>query len=122
MPLKVAIVPDKFKGTLTAPEAAKAIAAGWRQIRPEDQLDLIPMSDGGDGFGETLALQESGERRRTRTVNAAGESIGTTWWWLPDSQTAVVETARVIGLAQLPRGKFHPFDLDTYGLGLVLKR
>ena len=54
-PMRVLITPDKFKGTLTAQQAAAAIAAGWRRVRPHDHLDLLPMSDGGDGFGEVLA-------------------------------------------------------------------
>ena len=62
MALRVVIIPDKFKGTLTAPEAAAAIELGWRQARPKDRLELIPMSDGGDGFGETLSFQGNGER------------------------------------------------------------
>lgn len=119
---RVVIVPDKFKGTLTAVEAARAIARGWRRVRPGDLLELIPMSDGGDGFGETIALQEKGRRRRLKTVNAAGQSIWAPWWWVSRSRTAIVETARVAGLAQLPADKFHPFDLDTYGLGIFISK
>jgi glycerate kinase len=120
--LRVVIIPDKFKGTLTAPEAAAAIEKGWRQERPKDRLELIPMSDGGDGFGETLSLQGNGERRRVKTINAAGESIWTPWWWIPKSQTAVIETAQVVGLAQLPKGKYHPFELDSFGLGTLVSK
>ena len=119
---RVVIVPDKFKGTLTAVEAARAIARGWRRVRPEDRLELIPMTDGGDGFGETIALQEKGRRRRLKTVNAAGQSIWSPWWWVSRSRMAIIETARVVGLAQLPAGKFHPFDLDTYGLGIFISK
>src|SRR5436190_10090956 len=54
-PLRVLIVPDKFKGTLSAVEAAAAIAKGWRRRRPKDRLEWLPMSDGGDGFGEVLS-------------------------------------------------------------------
>ena len=54
MSLNVLIVTDKFKGTLTAQAAAELIARGWREARPEDVLELLPMSDGGDGFGEVL--------------------------------------------------------------------
>ena len=54
MPLKILIAPDKFKGTLTAPQAAEAIARGWRSARPQDKLELLPMSDGGDGFGDIV--------------------------------------------------------------------
>ena len=53
--MRVLIVPDKFKGTLTARAAAECIASGWREARPNDELTLLPMSDGGDGFGEVLA-------------------------------------------------------------------
>jgi glycerate kinase len=42
------------------------------------------------------------------------------WWWQPETRTAVVESARVIGLAMLPPGQFHPYELDTFGLGKVL--
>ena len=118
--MRVVVIPDKFKGTLTAPDAAAAIQSGWSLERPSDTLELIPMSDGGDGFGATLALQEGGVRKRMKTVNAAGESIWAPWWWIPKSRTAVIETALVIGLAQLPPGKFHPFDLDTFGLGKLI--
>ena len=49
--MKVLIVPDKFKGTLTALAASEAIARGWKRARPHDTIKLLPMSDGGDGFG-----------------------------------------------------------------------
>ena len=55
MARRVLIAPDKFKGTLSALEAAQAIATGWRQARPEDTLILQPISDGGDGFGPLMA-------------------------------------------------------------------
>ncbi|MFM8879626.1 MAG: glycerate kinase, partial [Verrucomicrobiota bacterium] len=51
MSLRVLIVPDKFKGTLTAAAAAEAIAEGWRGVRPGDSLSLLPISD-GDRQGE----------------------------------------------------------------------
>jgi glycerate 2-kinase len=119
--MKVLIVPDKFKGTLTAAEAARAIAAGWSRMRPGDELSLLPMSDGGDGFGEIISSLLSAEPMTSATVDAAHRPITAPWWWHDASRTAIVESARVIGLAQLPRGKYHPFDLDTRGLGVVLQ-
>jgi glycerate kinase len=119
--MKVLIVPDKFKGTLTAHQAAEAIAQGWRITRPSDHLELLPMTDGGDGFGEILGHLLQAERQEWRTVNAAHEPIEGEWWWSESSQTATVESAKVIGLAMLPPGKFHPFQLDTRGLGQLLR-
>ena len=120
MSLRVLIVPDKFKGTLTAQQAAEAIACGWSSVRAADTVELLPMSDGGDGFGIVLSALLKAETRVTKTVDAAHRPVSAEWWWEPKSATAIIEAARVNGLVQLPRGKFHPFELDTFGLGAVI--
>jgi glycerate kinase len=78
------------------------------------------MSDGGDGFGEVISRLLGAVPRETRTVDAAHHPCEATWWWHAASRTAIIESARVVGLAMLPAGKFHPFELDTFGLGAVL--
>ena len=119
--MNVLVVPDKFKGTLTASQAAEAIARGWRSVRPGDQLELLPMSDGGDGFGEIMSALLGAAPKMTSTIDAAHRRCDATWWFDEQTRTAIVESARIIGLGQLPRGKYHPFDLDTGGLGEVLQ-
>src|SRR5438445_680027 len=121
MPLNVLIVTDKFKGTLTAQTAAELIALGWREARPQDSLDLLPMSDGGDGFGEVLVRLLKLEERMIATLDAAHTPLQAKWWWDPKTRTAIIESAGIIGLALLPTEKFHPFDLDTFGLGAALQ-
>jgi glycerate kinase len=119
--LKILIAPDKFKGTLTAAEAAAAIARGWRTARPGDELELLPISDGGDGFGQVLSGLLRAKPQMIRTVDAAHRTCKTQWWWAPKSKTAIIESANIIGLALLPPEKFHPFDLDTFGLGAAIR-
>ena len=121
MPLNVLVVPDKFKGTLTAQAAAELIARGWREARPDDHLVLLPMSDGGDGFGAVLSGLVEGEEQSLATVDAAHRPLQAIWWWDRRTQTAIIESAGIIGLALLPPNKFHPFDLDTFGLGAALQ-
>ena len=121
MPLNVLIVTDKFKGTLTAQAAADSISRGWLQARPQDRLELLPMSDGGDGFGEVLGRLLKVEERTLSTLHAAHTPLQAKWWWDPGTSTAIIESARIIGLALLPSRKFHPFDLDTFGLGAALQ-
>ncbi len=118
--MKVLVSPDKFKGTLTASQAAASIASGWRRSRPADELELLPISDGGDGFGEVLSQLMGGELQTSKTVDAAHRPCEASWWWVASSQTAIIESARVIGLAQLSGAKYHPFELDTRGLGRLL--
>jgi len=119
--MKVLIVPDKFKGTLAAPAAAEAIERGWRKARPSDSLELLPMSDGGDGFGQVLSGIFGAKQTSLKTVDAAHRPIRADWWWEAKSRTAIIESANVIGLTLLPRKKFHPFKLDTFGLGAVIR-
>jgi glycerate 2-kinase len=121
MSLRVLIVPDKFKGTLTARAAAEAIAGGWMQARPMDDLEMLPMSDGGDGFGAIMADLLGAEERTVGTVDAAHRPLTATWWYEPASRRAIVESAGIIGLALLPPGRFHPFELDTTGLGAAIR-
>jgi glycerate 2-kinase len=120
MPRTILIAPDKFKGTLTAALAGEAIARGWRAAKPSDKVDVLPITDGGDGFGEIVSDLLQAAPQTTKTVDAAHRPCTATWWWHGKSKTAVIESARIIGLAQLPGGKYHPFELDTRGLGEVL--
>ena len=120
MPLRILVIPDKFKGTLTTEAAGAVIAAGWRQARPGDDLEIVAMSDGGDGFGAILSGQFHAPAHTTRVVDAAQRPHDAQWWFAPASRTAIVESARAIGLALLPPKQFHPFQLDTRGLGELL--
>lgn len=120
MPRTVLVAPDKFKGTLSAGQAADAIARGWRRARPDDKIAVLPITDGGDGFGEIVSGLMNAGPRTIKAVDAAHRPCTATWWWHAQSRTAIIESARVIGLAQLPPQKYHPFELDTAGLGEVL--
>ena len=119
--MKVLICPDKFKGTLTAHEAAEAIAAGWKQQRKNDALTLQPVSDGGDGFGAIMAEMLGAKETKVSTFDAAQRPLKASYWWSAPSQLAIIEAANIIGLAMLPKGRFHPFDLNTFGLGVTLR-
>jgi glycerate kinase len=121
MPLRILIIPDKFKGTLSAGAAARAIAKGWHKARRQDSLDLLPMTDGGDGFGEVISGLLRAKVQRLETVDAAHRTCSARWWWEPRTKTAIIESAAIVGLAMLPPGRFHPFELDTFGLGAVIR-
>ena len=113
--MKILVIPDKFKGTLTASAAAEAIARGWRKARPRDAIEVLPMSDGGDGFGEAMGKLLGAKIQKVKTMDAAQRRCMAQWWWVPKTKIAVIESANVIGLAKLPTGKFHPFELVLIG-------
>ena len=59
--MRILVAPDKFAGTLTAGQAAEAIRAGWLATAPGDELELVPLSDGGPGFLDVLAPALGGD-------------------------------------------------------------
>ena len=76
MPPRILIVPDKFKGSLTAPAAAAAIAAGWSKARPGNQVEILPSSDGGDGFGAVLGGLLGARRKHIAGLEGAQSNVG----------------------------------------------
>lgn len=73
--MRVLVAPDKFRGTLTARQAAEAIESGWLRERPEDALDLVPLADGGEGTLEALVPPDTGRRLRRRVTGPLGSAI-----------------------------------------------
>jgi glycerate 2-kinase len=99
--LRVLIAPDCFGDSLTAVEAAQAIAEGWRRGRPDDELTLAPQSDGGPGFVDVLAGR-FGERRTLRVSGPLSEAVDADWVFVAgDPDTAYIECAQACGLALL---------------------
>ncbi|MGL6234924.1 MAG: glycerate kinase family protein [Segniliparus sp.] len=99
--MRVVIAPDSFGGTLSAPEAAEAIAEGWRSARPADQLVLLPQSDGGPGFVDVLATRFGS--RKTTFVQGPLEAPVKAHWLIDavgdaDHLVAYLECAQACGL------------------------
>jgi glycerate 2-kinase len=98
--LRVLIAPDCYGDSLTAVEAAEAIATGWQRGRPGDRLTLAPQSDGGPGFVDVLANRFGGLRSAQVSGPLAAE-VTADWVYDADSSTAYVECAPACGLAVL---------------------
>lgn len=98
--LRMLIAPDSYGDTLTAVEAAAAIAAGWNRVRAGDQLIVAPQSDGGPGFVEVLASR-LGERRHLQVCGPLTDPVRAEWVLDPASATAYLECAQACGLALL---------------------
>ena len=98
--LRMLVAPDSFGDSLTAVEAAAAIAAGWNRVRPGDQFVVAPQSDGGPGFVDVLASR-LGERRYLQVSGPLSDDVVADWVLDPQSATAYLECAQACGLAAL---------------------
>ena len=116
MPL-VVIAPDKFKGSLTAPEVAQAVANGIAAVAPDAELRLVPVADGGDGTLDA-ALSGPFEAAPVTASGPTGKPVETSY--ARHGDTAVVEMADVSGLSRLPGGTLEPMGATSRGTGEVI--
>jgi glycerate 2-kinase len=119
--MRLVIAPNAFKGSLSALDAATAIAEGVRAVASDADLVLVPIADGGDGTVEALVAATGGERRTVRVRGPLGEPVDADYGLIDDGSTAVVEMAKAAGLALVPLEKRDPRITTTYGVGELLQ-
>lgn len=113
----VLVSPDKFKGSLSAPEVARHVAAGLRRARPSVPVTVLPVADGGDGTVEA-ALAAGYRRVELEVCGPTGRPVRASF--AVDGETAVVELAEASGLRHLPNGRPHPLTATSIGTGQLL--
>lgn len=119
--MRVLVAPDKFRGSLSAADAAAAIAAGARRAAPHARVEALPMADGGEGTVEALADALGGTLRETTVPGPLGGPVAARFALLADGRTAVLEMATASGLALLDPAERDPFRTSTRGTGELLK-
>ena len=117
---KILIIADKFKGSLNANSVARVIASGWSNVWPDDQIEQLPMSDGGDGFGSIMADHMDLSEQFFLGCDAARRDCELSYWIDASFKKAVFEAAVSNGLSHFQKEKYHPFELDTWGVGELL--
>jgi glycerate kinase len=116
----ILVAPDSFKGSLTSVQVARALADGWLRARPEDEILLCPLADGGEG---TLAAIEAagGWIRQESTVHdPLGRSITAHWLRSDDGARAVVEMAEGSGLSRLAPDERDAVAASSIGTGELI--
>ena len=116
--VRVLICPDKVAGTLSAPDVAAAVAAGWRDVGPADDLVERPLADGGPGFVEVLRAALGGHEQKVRTTDPLGRPADGTV--LVTGDTCYIESAQACGLHLLAPQERDPRITTSYGLGLLV--
>jgi glycerate 2-kinase len=112
----VVIAPDKFKGSLTAPQVAAAVARGLREAVPDVDVRRVPVADGGDGTVDAAVAAGFLKVGRWVTGPVGGQVPAS---FAVRGTTAVVEVASAAGLTLLE--KPAPLDATSHGVGELLK-
>lgn len=120
--MRILIAPDKFKGSLTAVEAAAAIAEGALRVYPDAVTTQFPVADGGEGTLEA-AVAAGYEERINAVVGPILAPLGAAWALRKDKSgatTAVIETAQASGLAHMEPTPENSLRAHSYGCGQLI--
>ncbi len=120
--MKVLVLPDKFKGSLTAKEVVHHISKGVLQVFPGAQIHHALVSDGGDGFLEAISSYVSVKSITVDTVDPLGRPIAAPILFDDKNSTAYIELAKASGLVMLEDSERNPMKTSTYGSGLQFKQ
>jgi glycerate kinase len=119
--MKIVVAPDKFKGSLTAPDAARAMARGIASVDSTLIVEIVPMADGGEGTVDALIAATGGTERFERVTGPLGNPVDARYAFLGDGRTAVVEMATASGLVLVPHDLRDPLRTTTQGTGELLR-
>lgn len=120
--MRILIAPDKFKGSLTAAEAAAAIAEGALRVYPDAVATQFPIADGGEGTLEA-AVAAGYEERLNAVVGPILAPVGAAWAIQKNAEgdaTAVIETAQASGLAEMEPTPANALRAHSYGCGQLI--
>lgn len=117
--MRVLVAPDSFGETMTARIAAEAIGRGWLRARPDDEIVVRPMSDGGPGFIDAVSSARTGRLLDVSTTDPLGRPVSGQVF-LSDDGPAYVESAQAAGLHLLAPEERDPRVTSSYGVGALL--
>lgn len=117
--MKIVCAPDSFKGSVTAAEAAAAMADGAAEVFGSAEIHQLPFADGGEGTLEALLSVWEQQAEEVEVVDALGRKATARYGVSPDGRTAIIEAAEANGLPQVSDVELQPLRADTYGVGLI---
>lgn len=116
--MKVLGIVDSFKGTLSSLEIGKILKEELAKKKIE--VDYITISDGGEGFLDTIEYLFGLDRVYINTLDPLNREIETYYLYCKKSNTAYIELAKASGISLLKPEEYNPFITNTFGLGKVI--
>ena len=115
---KVIIIPDSFKGTLSAKQICRILKEKVHQQFPACEVVTVPVADGGEGSVDCF-LEALGGRKETVQVHGPYMELMEAEYGILSDGTAVVEMASCAGLP-LVEDRKNPKKTTTYGVGELI--
>ncbi|AGP43343.1 Glycerate kinase [Serratia plymuthica] len=119
--MKVVIVPDSFKESVSAELAALAIARGFREVYPDAECICLPIADGGEGTVDALIAATCGHKVEAEVTGPLGNRVAAFYGVSGEGKTAVIEMAAASGLMLVPAEQRNPMLATSYGTGELIR-
>lgn len=120
--MKIVIAPDSYKESLSAPDVAKVIEKGFREIFPDARYVRVPLADGGEGTVEAMIAATQGKEYHARVTGPLNVKVDAVWGLSGDGHTAFIEMAAASGLALVPHDQRDPLLTTSYGTGELISQ
>jgi glycerate kinase len=118
--VRILVAPDKFKGSLSAIEAADAMALGLAHALPLARIHKLPLADGGEGTAEQFIKIFGGQMIECDTTDALGRAVRASYGWTPSLRQAVIEMSAASGLWRVGEHERDPMRATTFGVGTLM--
>lgn len=118
--MTILIAPDKFKGSLEAPEVCRAIEAALTESGLKIEVQSVPMADGGEGTCDMLTRVSHGKKVSVPVLDPLFRNIEASYGLSGDNKTAFIEMAAASGLQRLNPSERNPLETTTYGTGQLI--
>ncbi|WP_435354210.1 glycerate kinase [Emticicia sp. SJ17W-69] len=115
--MKILLAPDKFRGSLEAPQVCQAMAEGIAMVSSEIEVVSLPMADGGEGTLDLLLWYSKGKKQQIKVHDPLGRIIEAEYGISADGKTAFIEMATASGLRLLNTEERNPLITSTLGTG-----
>lgn len=119
--MKIVLAPNAFKGSLTAREAAQAMADGVLRALPDAAVVQVPVADGGDGLVDVALEALAGTAQSVGVTGPDGRPIDARFCHVPRLRFAAIEMALASGLALLPDDRRDPLATTSRGTGELIR-
>jgi glycerate 2-kinase len=120
--MHILIAPNAFKNCLSATAVAEAILQGLKKSTLQFTAECFPVGDGGDGTGELIIKQLNGATIFTEVHDPLGKKIKSSYGFIMESKTAIIEMADASGLRLLSKKELNPLKASSYGTGELIKQ
>lgn len=118
--MKVVIAIDSLKGSLSSMEAGMAIKDGILAAKPDAEVIVKPLADGGEGTTDALIEGMNGERIDLTVTGPMHTPVDAYYGYLKDTNTAVMEMASAAGITLVPDSEKNPLLATSYGVGEMI--